>query len=300
MSRSGGDLSKSGWEKSEFPIICESCLGENPFVRMIRENYGQECKICSRPFTVFRWKPGTRSRFKKTEICQTCAKIKNVCQTCLLDLEYGVPIQVRDGQISSEQDIPLSSVNREYFAEQADRMIEEGRVSWAKSKPSQALLKLARSEPYNIRDRPSITSYLKNGTSGDVVQSTSSYSASSTDETETKPQPIEFQDMKSVFLGGITPFISEQDLRDRFYTFGEIKTVKIWKKKQSAFVTFGTHEAAESAINQCHLNLVIKGVKLVVAWGVAPVEDEFDDSRKTQDTQSTQVDLDPLSLLADY
>ena len=28
-------------------------------------------------------------RFKKTEVCQTCAKLKNVCQTCLLDLQYG-------------------------------------------------------------------------------------------------------------------------------------------------------------------------------------------------------------------
>lgn len=28
-------------------------------------------------------------RFKKTEVCQTCSKMKNVCQTCLLDLEYG-------------------------------------------------------------------------------------------------------------------------------------------------------------------------------------------------------------------
>lgn len=42
-----------------------------------------------RPFTVFRWCPGRGARFKKTEICQTCCKIKNVCQTCLLDLQYG-------------------------------------------------------------------------------------------------------------------------------------------------------------------------------------------------------------------
>lgn len=46
-------------------------------------------KICARPFTVFRWCPGVRMRFKKTEVCQTCSKLKNVCQTCLLDLEYG-------------------------------------------------------------------------------------------------------------------------------------------------------------------------------------------------------------------
>ena len=54
-----------------------------------KEKYGMECKICARPFTVFRWCPGARMRFKKTEVCQTCSKIKNVCQTCLLDLEYG-------------------------------------------------------------------------------------------------------------------------------------------------------------------------------------------------------------------
>ena len=54
-----------------------------------KDKYGKECKICGRPFTVFRWCPGSRMRFKKTEICQTCCKLKNVCQTCLLDLEYG-------------------------------------------------------------------------------------------------------------------------------------------------------------------------------------------------------------------
>ena len=28
-------------------------------------------------------------RYKKTEVCQTCSKLKNICQTCLFDLEYG-------------------------------------------------------------------------------------------------------------------------------------------------------------------------------------------------------------------
>lgn len=51
-------------------------------------------QICARPFTVFRWCPGTRMRFKKTEVCQTCSKMKNVCQTCLLDLEYGESLQL--------------------------------------------------------------------------------------------------------------------------------------------------------------------------------------------------------------
>lgn len=78
----------------DFPILCQTCLGDNPYIRMTKERYGKECKICTRPFTVFRWCPGACMRFKKTEVCQTCAKVKNVCQTCLLDLEYGLPTQV--------------------------------------------------------------------------------------------------------------------------------------------------------------------------------------------------------------
>lgn len=51
-------------------------------------------QICDRPFTVFRWCPGARMRYKKTEICQTCSRLKNVCQTCLFDLEYGRYIHI--------------------------------------------------------------------------------------------------------------------------------------------------------------------------------------------------------------
>ena len=35
-----------------------------------KEDLGAECKVCTRPFTVFRWQPGGGARFKKTEVCQ--------------------------------------------------------------------------------------------------------------------------------------------------------------------------------------------------------------------------------------
>ncbi|VVB13275.1 unnamed protein product [Arabis nemorensis] len=109
--------------EADFPITCESCLGDNPYVQMTREGYAKECKICIRSFTVFRWRPGRNARYKKTEICQTCSKLKNLCQVCLLDLEFGLPVQVRDTtlNITTHDSIPKSNVNREYFAEEHDR-----------------------------------------------------------------------------------------------------------------------------------------------------------------------------------
>jgi pre-mRNA-splicing factor RBM22/SLT11 len=56
-------------------------------------------------------------RYKTTVVCQTCAKVKNICQTCLLDLEYGLPTQVRDTALALQNDAPTSDINREYYAQ---------------------------------------------------------------------------------------------------------------------------------------------------------------------------------------
>ncbi|KAH0979903.1 hypothetical protein GBA52_007080 [Prunus armeniaca] len=162
------NVEADGWERSDFPIICESCLGDNPYVRMTRADYDKECKICTRPFTVFRWRPGRDARFKKSEICQTCSKLKNVCQVCLLDLEYGLPVQVRDTAlaISSNDAIPKSDVNREFFAEEHDRKARAGidyESSYGKARPSDTILKLQRTTPYYKRNRAHVCSFYIRG-----------------------------------------------------------------------------------------------------------------------------------------
>lgn len=44
------DLNRSGWESTDFPSVCENCLPENPYVQMLKEDYGAECKlVCSFP-----------------------------------------------------------------------------------------------------------------------------------------------------------------------------------------------------------------------------------------------------------
>ena len=79
----------------DFPIICDSCLGGNPYIRMLKGTMGKECRISGRPFNAFKWQ-GAHNKWKETAIAPEVAREKNCCQSCLSDLEYGVPFHVRD------------------------------------------------------------------------------------------------------------------------------------------------------------------------------------------------------------
>jgi pre-mRNA-splicing factor RBM22/SLT11 len=35
------DLNRSGWETTDFPSVCENCLPDNPYVQMIKQDYGE-------------------------------------------------------------------------------------------------------------------------------------------------------------------------------------------------------------------------------------------------------------------
>ncbi|KAK2735076.1 Pre-mRNA-splicing factor slt11 [Myotisia sp. PD_48] len=152
------DINRSGWESTDFPSVCEQCLPDNPYVQMLKEDFAAECKICTRPMTVFRWKADRTSRTKSTNICLTCARLKNCCQCCMLDLSFGLPIVVRDAALKMVAPGPQSSINREYYAQEHERELEEGRGAVEEyektdEKARELLRTLARSEPYYKRQR---------------------------------------------------------------------------------------------------------------------------------------------------
>ena len=108
--------SSSSYQGDDFPIVCESCLGGNPYIRMLKGTMGKECRISGRPFNAFRWQ-GSNNKWKETAIAPEVAREKNCCQACLSDLEYGVPFHVRDHLLEAlgTDTAPQSEVNKEYW-----------------------------------------------------------------------------------------------------------------------------------------------------------------------------------------
>jgi len=293
------EVNKEGWEKSTFPLLCETCLGDNPYVRMQKEDASTECKICVRPFTLFRWKAGTNGRYKATIVCQCCAKMKNVCQTCLFDLEYGLPVQVRDrylAELGQEAIVmPESRVGRDYKLQNLHAAGENGddpTLTYGKARHPM-LERLARKTPYYKRNEARLCTFYVKGAcnrggdcpfkhelpkGGELANQKlrdrfhgendplAAKIMRKADEDLTL-MPPEDKSVCTLYCGGLEPSVTEKDIRDKFYVHGEIRSIRISKKQSCAFVTYVKREEAEVAAAQLHRILELKGKKVHVMWG---------------------------------
>ena len=166
---------------TDFPIVCETCLGPNPYVRMIKCRFGEKlCKVSNVPMQSFRWKAGPHGRFKETIVCREVAVEKNICQACLSDMTFGVPVGVRDALLRAGgapehggYAEALSNANQAHYYGQRRAEIDQGGAlgSAQRMEPSRELLSLARQiESANakagtaFRNLPKICSFLIAGT----------------------------------------------------------------------------------------------------------------------------------------
>jgi pre-mRNA-splicing factor RBM22/SLT11 len=81
----------------------------------------------------------------------------------------------------------------------------------------------------------------------------------------------------------VTPEITEDDLKDAFYTYGEIAGVRKVGSRFCAFVTFAERAAAEAAADGLANKLIVKGIRLRLMWG-----------RPQQGRQQQQLEHDPM------
>merc|ERR1719502_1946895 len=78
----------------------------------------------------------------------------------------------------------------------------------------------------------------------------------------------------TLYVGGVTPDISESDLKDEFYAYGEIKSIRLVPQSHCAFVTYTTRDAAEEAAERLANRLIVKGIRLKLMWGKPKIRDD--------------------------
>ncbi|KAH0845357.1 pre-mRNA-splicing factor slt11 [Fonsecaea monophora] len=310
------DLNRSGWETTDFPSSCENCLPDNPYVQMLKEEFGAECKICTRPFTVFRWKADRTARTKRTNICLTCARLKNCCQCCMLDLSFGLPITVRDAALKMVAPGPQSSINREYYAQEHEKELEEGRgavEAYEKTdeKARDLLRRLANSEPYYKKQRrleaegsqsedqrPPPKEQKQGGYGPGPIRTSDSRKSANAHRgaksgpsgaravtVSRPPQPEDWlpppdPNITSLFVTGVEDDLPEHAIRTFFTPFGQIRSIVCSHRAHCAFINYATREGAEAAAAHCQGKAAIQGCPLRVRWGKPKPLDNTDRDQK--------------------
>ncbi|KPM36680.1 Pre-mRNA-splicing factor slt-11 [Neonectria ditissima] len=317
------DLNRSGWESTDFPSVCETCLPDNPYVKMIKEDYGAECKLCTRPFTVFSWNADrAHGRKKRTNVCLTCARLKNCCQCCMLDLSFGLPIVVRDAALKMVAPGPQSDINREYFAQNNEKLIEEGKVGteeYAKTdeKARELLRRLANSKPYFRKGKTVDTDAAEGASGGRAAVGAGAGGPGPIRTRDTRaafaagakaggkarqafpsaaqlhPSPRDWlppqdKNIMSLFVTGVEDDLPEFKLREFFKAHGKIKSLVCSHMSHCAFVNYETREAAEKAAATCQGRAVIAGCPLRIRWGVPKAIGTMDKEQRSQMLQDAR------------
>eukprot|EP01018_Ginkgo_biloba_P018682 Gb_31749 [translate_table: standard] len=305
------DLEADGWERSDFPIICESCLGDNPYVLLPCTSIQKSAAKLQQAWNLTLPNPRQKQiLIRSVKFVQDHLQFSDGDQAVMQDLEYGLPVQVRDTTlaINTNDAIPKSDVNREYFAEEQDRKARAGidyESSYGKARPNDTILKLQRTTPYYKRNRAHVCSFYVRGectrgaecpyrhempVTGELSQQNikdryygvnDPVAAKLLNKAGEMPSlvPPEDETIKTLYVGGLDPRVTEDDLKDNFYAYGEIESIRLVLQRACAFIAYTTREGAEKAADQLSNKLVIKGLRLKLMWGKPQVPKAEDESQ---------------------
>ena len=231
----------------------------------------------------------------------------------MLDLSFGLPITVRDAALKMVAPGPESTINREYYAQEHEKELEEGRgavEAYEKTdeKARDLLRRLANSEPYYKKqrrleaegsDKPSEQKQIGYGP-GPVRTSDSRKAGTTLGGTRSgpggaravtanarPPQPEDYlppadPNITSLFVTGVEDDLPEHVIRTFFTPFGQIRSIVCSHRAHCAFVNYATREGAEAAAAHCQGKAVIQGCPLRVKWGKPKPLDNTDREQRLE------------------
>ncbi|KAJ1621564.1 hypothetical protein T492DRAFT_1068937 [Pavlovales sp. CCMP2436] len=252
------------FDPDAFPVLCEKCLGPNPYLRMTMIPLGASCRISNAPFTVHKWKAPGIARQRETIISRDVAVTKNVCQCCLLDLEYGLPSHVVDSlvaAVSGPSGLPSSEANREFFWDEKRRAVADGREdggeSYGKLRAHMGKIeRIAAMAPY-------VNPY--HGTGPGQVPAPREPQPERKDG-DRRDRPPRDQSVTTLYLTGITPSMDERQLTPYFAPYGAIALININIDRYCAHIKFHDRASAFHCVEGLRDKLTVQGTRLRVMW----------------------------------
>ena len=182
---------------------------------------------------------------KKTIVCGTCLRVRNCCQSCMVDVYFKIPLEIRDAALKmADIENPYlmeQSQNREVKALMAEKKENKGFKTEGQREKAQEILntlaeRLGKQKPAPIsspheqetataKDLSKIVSKLPFGANLEVPK----------DET-----------VKSFFVFGFDPQMPQYVVKDYCEkVVGGSVSVKMAHRARCAFVTFGSRQEAE-------------------------------------------------------
>ncbi len=223
----------------------------------------------------------------------------------MLDLSFGLPITIRDAALKMIAPGPESTINREYYAQEHEKEIEEGRgaieaYKRTDEKAMDLLKRLAKSEPYYKRRRieedegeegmralPAPEAMQQGNIPGPIRTHVGRGrgeigvrggmrggrggrvfpSTAQLPPSEEDWLPPMDHNIKSLFVVGVEDDLPEYKLRDFFAKFGTLQSVVCSHRSHCAYINYVARRDAERAAGDCHGKAVIAGCPLRVTWG---------------------------------
>lgn len=93
--------------------------------------------------------------------------------------------------------------------------------------------------------------------------------------------PPEDKSITTLYVGNIAEHLTEKDIRDHFYQYGEIRNITLVSKQLCAFIQFTKRSSAELAAQSTFNKLVLGGQKLSIKWAHSQAKQQTSTATKT-------------------